>query len=91
MIGRYLLRVFCVLTAGIPLSAMEILSEACKKAYGEVNIEELTKDNVRQRVRLASKDANTVLVVVDAVCEEICKSACGETMNSDKYLSLIHI
>lgn len=85
MIGRYLLRVFCVLTAGIPLSAMEILSEACKKAYGEVNIEELTKDNVRQRVRLASKDANTVLVVVDAVCEEICKSACGETMSSDKY------
>lgn len=85
MIGRYLLRVFCVLTAGIPLSAMEILSEACKKAYGEVNIEELTKDNVRQRVRLASKDANTVLVVVDAVCEEICKSACAETMSSDKY------
>lgn len=85
MIGRYLLRVFCVLTAGIPLSAMEILSEACKKAYGEVNIEELTKDNVRQRVRLASKDANTVLVVVDAVCEEICRDACTETMSSDKY------
>lgn len=85
MIGRYLLRVFCVLTAGIPLSAMEILSEACKKAYGEVNIEELTKDNVRQRVRLASKDANTVLVLVDAVCEEICRDACTETMSSDKY------
>ena len=85
MIGRYLLRVFCVLTAGIPLSAMEILSEACKKAYGEVNIEELTKDNVRQRVRLASKDANTVLVVVDAVCEEICRDACTETISSDKY------
>ena len=76
---------FCVLTAGIPLSAMEILSEACKKAYGEVNIEELTKDNVRQRVRLASKDANTVLVVVDAVCEEICRDACTETISSDKY------
>ena len=76
---------FCVLTAGIPLSAMEILSEACKKAYGEVDIVELTKDNVRQRVRLAVKDANTVLVVVDAVCEELCKSVCQATMSSSKY------
>lgn len=74
-----------ILTAGIPLSAKEILSKAAKEVFGEVDIKEADTDRVRFAVRVASRDLNTTLIVLDGVSQDICKNEVKDLLNGDKY------
>lgn len=75
-----------VLIAGLPISAKEMLSEAMNKVFdGTVEVIELTKENLRSRVRLSSKSVETVLVVLDDVSSDICKDIENGLYSSGKY------
>ena len=78
-----------VLLSGISLTAKEILSEAMNEALGEGTLEfiELNKENLRQRVRLSSRNVADVLVVLDGVSTDICKDIENGLYKSDKFLT----
>ena len=78
-----------VLLSGISLTAKEILSEAMNEAFGEGTLEfiELNKENLRQRVRLSSRNVADVLVVLDGVSTDICKDIENGLYKSDKFLT----
>lgn len=78
-----------VITSGLPLSAKDVLSEAMDLAFGKdiVAIEELPKDLLRSRVRLASRNANYILVVLDGVSTDACKDIENGLYSSDKFFS----
>lgn len=75
-----------VLTAGLPINAMNILSDAMKKVFDDnIEIQELTKDTLRSRVRLSYKNVQIVLVILDGVSSDICKDIENGLYKSDKY------
>lgn len=79
-----------ILVSGVSLEAKQILSDALAIAYGEgiVEIIELNKDNLRQRVHLATKGngaIETVLVVLDSVSLDVCKDMKDRLDSSNKF------
>lgn len=78
-----------VITSGLPLSAKDVLTEAMDLAFGKrvVSIEELPKDLLRSRVRLASRNTNYILVVLDGVSTDTCKDIENGLYSSDKFFS----
>lgn len=78
-----------VLTSGLPLSAKDVLTEAMDLAYGKgvVALEEPAKDLLRSRVRLASRNINYILVVLDGVSTDTCKDIENGLYSSDKFFS----
>ena len=80
---------FRVLVSGIPLSATEILNKAVSESFGEgvVDIVSLNKDNLRQMVRLSLRDPQTVLVILDKVSTDLCKSIENGLYSSNKFFS----
>lgn len=79
---------FKALVSGLPLSAKELLNEALTASFGEgvVDLVSLNKDNLRQMVRLSTRDVQVVLVVLDEVSEELCKDIENGLYSTDKYL-----
>ena len=77
------------LVSGLPLSASDILSEALAESFGSgvVDIVSLNKDNLRQMVRLSTRDPQTVLVILDQVSTDMCKSIENGLYSSGKFFS----
>lgn len=75
--------------AGVPISAKDIIHNALNEAYGEgtVSLEELAKDKIRSRVRLAGRNVNIILVVLDRVLTDSCKDIELGLYSSDKFYS----
>ena len=65
--------------AGLPLSAVEILSKACGMIYGENNIEfeEMPKGRLRTNVRVCARIASYVMIVLDKVSMNESAAAIG--------------
>lgn len=79
---------FTVLSSGLPISAKSLLNEAMDKAFdGAVDIQELTKDQLRSRVRLSSRNVEVVLVVLDGVSSDLCSDIENGLYKSDKYFT----
>lgn len=77
-----------VLSAGLPVSAKDILSSALNEAFGgDIEIQELNKDNIRRQVRLSTKSVGVVLVVLDTVSSELCSDIENGLYSSDKYFT----
>ena len=78
-----------VLISGLTLSSKEFLTEALVESFGEgvVELVELNKNNLRQRVRLGKKDVSIILIVLDGVSEELCADIEDGLYSSDKYYS----
>lgn len=75
-----------VLSAGLPISAKDILTNAMNEVFDNaVVIQELTKDNLRSRVRLSNKSVEVILVVLDGISEDMCKDIEGGLFKSEKY------
>lgn len=76
-----------VLASGVSLEGKELLQKAMIKAFGEgtVSLVELNKDNLRQRVRLSSRNVGTVLVVLDGTSTDICRDIENGLYSSEKY------
>lgn len=75
-----------VFTAGLPISAKDILSEAMNEAFGgSVDIVELTKENIRSRVRLSNRASDVCLVILDGVSSDLCKDIENGLYMSDRY------
>lgn len=80
-----------VLSAGLPISAKDILTTAMDEVFDNaVTIQELTKENLRSRVRLGNKSVEVVLVILDGVSSDLCKDIEGGLYNSEKYYSYIN-
>lgn len=80
-----------ILTSGLPLSSIDILTEASKEAYGEGSAEiiVLDKDSLRQRVRLSQRNVADVLVILDKVSEDICKDIENGLYSTSKFHSYV--
>lgn len=75
-----------VLSAGLPISAKDILTNAMNEVFDNtVAIKELTKENLRSRVRLSNRSVEVVLVILDRVSSDMCKDIEGGLYKSDKY------
>lgn len=76
-----------ILTSGLPLSAKDILLKASNTVFGEGTVElvDLTKDNLRQRVRLSKRNVADVLVILDEVSADICKDIEDGLYSMDKF------
>lgn len=76
-----------ILTSGLPLSAKDLLVKAATASFGEGTVElvDLTKDNLRQRVRLSKRNVADVLVVLDEVSADLCKDIEDGLYTSDKF------
>lgn len=83
------LATFKALVSGLPLSATDILTEALKESFGDgvVDLISLNKDNLRQRVRLSTRDPQVVLVILDKVSTDMCSNIENGLYSSDKFLS----
>jgi len=78
------------LISGVSLEAKQILTSALNIAFGDgvVELVELNKDNLRQRVHLSTKGngaVETVLVVLDSVSLDVCKDMQGRLEDSNKF------
>lgn len=80
---------FKVETAGLPIPAKDIIANAIEQSFGSgvVDMEELSKDNLRHKVRLSSRDLEVVLVVLDGVSTDLCKDIENGLYSSDKFHS----
>ena len=80
-----------VLTAGLPLSAKDILLDAINTVFGEgvVEVVELNKDKLRQRVHLSYKNIADILVILDEVSTDYCRAIEGGLYNSDKFYTYV--
>lgn len=80
-----------VLTAGLPLSAKDILLDAINTVFGEgvVEVVELNKDKLRQRVHLSYKNIADILVILDEVSTDYCRDIEGGLYNSDKFYTYV--
>lgn len=80
---------FKVETAGLPIPAKDIIANAIEQSFGSgvVDMEELSKDNLRHKVRLSSRDLEVVLVVLDGVSTDMCKDIENGLYSSDKFYS----
>ena len=78
-----------VLLSGISLTAKEFIAEAMNTTFGEGTVEiiELNKDNLRQRVRLSGRNVADVLVVLDGVSTDLCKDIENGLYQSDKFFT----
>lgn len=77
-----------VLSAGLPISAKDILTNAMNEVFDNaISIQELTKENLRSRVRLSNRSVEIVLVILDRVSSDLCKDIEGGLYQSDKYYS----
>lgn len=77
-----------VLSAGLPISAKELLKNAMDMVFGDtVEMQELTTENLRSRVRLSNRSIETVLVILDSVSSEICADIENGLYRSDKYFA----
>lgn len=80
-----------VLSAGLPISAKDILNDAMNEVFdGAIVIQELTKENLRSRVRLSSRSVEIVLVILDGVSSDMCKDIEGGLYQSDKYYNYVN-
>lgn len=80
-----------VLSAGLPISAKDILKDAMNKVFdGAIAIQELTKENLRSRVRLSSRSVEIVLVILDGVSSDMCSDIEGGLYQSDKYYTYVN-
>ena len=72
---------------GVPISGVEIISDALKQAYGEsvVEIREISKSDLRTYARVSWSSPSVVLIVFDKVSFEECKSIDNGLLSSDKY------
>lgn len=77
------------LVSGVSLEGIDLLRQALDKAFGEsvIEIVELNKSNLRQRVHLGSKEdsMDTVLIVLDVSSFEECKDL-KSVSDSDKVI-----
>ena len=74
-----------VVTAGLPLSAKELIYEAARLTFGEVDMKDVSSQNLRSRVRLSGRNVNDVLVVLDGVSHNTCQDIENGLYQSDKY------
>jgi len=83
--------VLTVLSAGLPISAKDILNNAMNEVFdGAIVIQELTKENLRSRVRLGNRSVEIVLVILDGVSSDMCKDIEGGLYQSDKYYTYVN-
>lgn len=80
------------ISAGLPISAKDLLSEALQQAFGKdvVDMIELDKDSLRSKVRLSRRDVKVVLVVLDGTSTDICKDIEGGLYNSEKFHTYVN-
>ena len=73
--------------AGVSTTGIELINDALNKSFGDgaVELEELGRDNLRYKVRQGSKNTSVVLVILDSVSMEECKSIEGGLYKSDKF------
>ena len=57
--------VLSIYLSGVSTTGIELATEAARQAFGECNVEELNKENLRFKIRTGSKDASVVLIVLD--------------------------
>lgn len=75
-----------ILTAGVTTTGIELLNEVSQKVFGGgCAIEELTTENVKARVRLASRDTSVALVVLDTTAMETCRATSESLYKTDVF------
>lgn len=75
-----------ILLSGLPVSAKEIVNQVVDKAFnGAASIKELSREELRSRVRLSMRSVEIVLVILDGTSSDICKDIEGGLYQSDKY------
>lgn len=80
-----------VLLSGLPISAKDIVKDAMNEVFdGNIAIQELTKENLRSRVRLSSRSVEIVLVILDGVSSDICSDIEGGLYKSEKYYNYVN-
>lgn len=74
-------------TAGLPIPAKDLIASAIEQSFGTgvVDMVELSKDNLRHKVRLSSRDLEVVLVVLDGVSTDLCRDIENGLYRSDKF------
>ena len=80
-----------VLSAGLPFNAKDILTNTMNEVFdGEIVVQELTRENLRSRVRLSNRSVEIVLVVLDRESSDICKDIEAGLYQSDKYYEYVN-
>lgn len=80
-----------VLSAGLPFNAKDILTNTMNEVFdGEIVVQELTRENLRSRVRLSNRSVEIVLVVLDGESSDICKDIEAGLYQSDKYYKYVN-
>lgn len=76
-----------VLISGLPVSAKDIIYKAVSEAFGDgvVELVELTRENLRQQVRLSKRNLEVIQVILDRVSSEACKDIENGLYESDRY------
>lgn len=76
-----------VVTAGLPISATNLITEAMNEAMGEgvTELVILEKSNLRSRIRLSKKNVSDILVIIDGVASDTCKDIENGLYSMDKY------
>ena len=77
--------VLSVYTAGVSMAGIELINEAVTQVFGEGNVTELGRDNLRYKVRSGFKDPSVVLIILDNTSTEECQDIEDGLYNSDKY------
>ena len=80
-----------VLISGLPVSAKDIIYKAVSEAFGDgvVELVELTRENLRQQVRLSKRNLEVIQVILDRVSSEACKDIENGLYESDRYHTYI--
>ena len=81
--------VLSVYTAGVSTTGMEIINDAVTQAFGECDVEELGRDNLRYKVRSGSRNTSVVLIILDTTSMEECKDIEDGLYNSSKFYNYV--
>ena len=80
--------VLSVYVAGVSTSGIELINEAVSEVFGECEIFELNRDNMRYKVRSANSDSSVALVILDDVSKDTCKDIAGDLYdNTAKFFN----
>ena len=77
--------VLSIYLSGVSTTGIELATEAARQAFGECNVEELNKENLRFKIRTGSKDASVVLIVLDDTSVAECADIENGLFDSDKF------
>lgn len=77
--------VISVYCSGVSTTGIELINKAVVETFGECNVEELGRDNLRTKVRIGYRDTSVALIILDTASMEECKDFARGLYSSDKF------